>query len=108
MVLHLCNKDNRIDPSKLLIIIVINVMHIVVASLDQFIANILFHEGKVFEAIRDIALMMPDIFHVLVPFFELQNIAHRRQVPLVHLFYKEEIFMSILILILFSLLGKNL
>ena len=61
-----------------------------------------------FEAVRDICLMMPDLFHVFVPAFEIQNIAQKKRVPVYWLFYKEELFLAFIMLILFSLLGKNL
>ncbi len=61
-----------------------------------------------FEAVRDIGLMMPDLLHVLVPMFEIQRLAQSKRVPVFTLFYKEELFLAFILLILFSLLGKNL
>ena len=107
MVVHLCNSEVRLEPSKLLFIIVINLMHIMIAMLDQFVANIIYRQGKGFEAVRDLALMMPDIFHVILPFFELQAIARRKRVPVFRLFYREELMLSTLGLILFTILFKN-
>lgn len=108
MVVHLCNSRAPMTPSKLFFIIVINLQHIIVAGLDQFIKNIIYREGQGFEAVRDLALMMPDLLHVLFPFFELQNIAMKRRQPIVSLFYKEEYMLAGLVLILFTLLFKNI
>ncbi len=61
-----------------------------------------------FEAVRDLALMMPDLLHVLVPAFEIQTLAQRKQVPVYRLFHREEMYLAFVMLIMLSLLGKNL
>lgn len=108
MVLHICNRKNKLLPWKLLIILNLNLLHIVIASWDQFIKNIFYHEAKDFEAVRDLALMTPDILHVLVPFFEIQNIAKTKRVYCWQIFYKEEIMLSVIVLILMFLLAINI
>ncbi len=108
VVLHLCNQENKIEPWKLLVILAINTMHIIVGSLDQFIDNIIFHKAKTFEASRDFGLLIPDFFHWLLCFFELRRLAGLHRKNVLRLFYKEEIMMSVLLVILFSLLGKSL
>ena len=107
-VIHLCNTDNRIDAWKLLVIMSINIMHIVVNCLDQFINNVFLHNGQQFEVVRDIGLLLPDIFHVLVAFFELSVQAERQDISLLNLFYREEIIMAILFIFLTSLFGRSL
>ena len=108
MVLHLCNKKNSIEPWKLLLVFNLNFLHIIIACFDQFIGNVIFGEAKDFEAIRDLALMSPDILHVLVPVFELQNIAGRQDVSVLRLFYKEELMLTFFVLVMLSILGVNL
>ena len=68
--------------------------------------NVAFFAG--FEAVRDIALMMPDLLHVLVPVFEIQTLAQNKRVPFYRLFHKEEIYLAFVMLIILSLLGKNI
>ena len=108
IVLHLCNRESRFETWKLLLIMNINLTHIVIGCLDQFVGNIIHREGKSFEVVRDLSLFMPDILHVLVPFFELQLLAEKRKISFRDLFYKEEILSSIIGISIFSLLGKNL
>ena len=108
MVVHLCNTRATMTPSKLFFIIVINLQHIIIAGLDQFVANIIHGEGKGFEAVRDLALMMPDLFHVLLPFFELQNISSSKRIPISRMFYREELMLAGLFLIFLTLLFKNI
>lgn len=108
MVLHLCNVDNETESWKLLLIFNINTMHVIISSLDQFIVNVIHGEGQVFEAFRDLGLMMPDIFHVLVCYFEIGALAQKRRISIFNLFYKEEIMASLVLVILFSLIGKNM
>ena len=108
MVLHLCNKKNPVEPWKLLLVFNLNFLHIIIACVDQFVGNVIFGEAKDFEAIRDLALMSPDILHVLVPFFELQSMAAKKNVHIWQLFYKEELMLTFFVLVMFSLLGANL
>jgi len=108
MVVHLCCRDNRMSPWKLLFIIVINLTHIIVNSVDQFITNVIRREGQQFEAVRDLALMTPDTFHVLLAFFELSQLAAARRTKMVHLLHREELLFSVIAVILMSLLGKAL
>jgi len=93
---------------KLLCIITINFTHIVVSSLDQFITNVIRRDGQQFEAVRDLALMSSDIFHVLVAYFELSRLAAARKSSVLNLFYREELLLSLVTVILVSLLGKAL
>lgn len=108
MVVHLCNRNNILQPWKFLVIININLMHVTVAGLDQFITNVIYRQGQHFEAVRDLALMAPDVFHVLVAFFELMSMAARRRTKVFKLFYREELLGSFVLIVLMSLLGKNL
>lgn len=108
MVVHLCCRDNRMRAWKLLFIIVINVTHIIVNSFDQFITNVIQRNGQQFEAIRDLALMAPDIFHVLVAYFELSRVADERKTDMLNLFHREELLLSLIAVILMSLFGKAL
>lgn len=108
MVIHLCNRANKSESWKLLFIISINTMHIIIGSLDQFILNIIYREGQVFEAVRDFGLMIPDLFHVLLSYFELSILAESRGVAVYRLFYREEIMLFLMMITLFSLLGKNM
>merc|ERR1712012_304639 len=108
IVLHLCNRENQFETWKLLLIMNINLTHIVIGCLDQFVGNIVHREGKAFEVVRDLSLFMPDILHVLVPFFELQILAEKRRTSLKEMFYKEEVLLSLIGITMFSLIGKNL
>ena len=108
MVVHLCCRDNRLLPWKLQFIIVISLTHIVVSSLDQFITNVIHGDGQRFEAVRDLALMTPDIFHVLLPYFELSRLAAARKTNILNLFRREELLLSLLVIVFMSLLGKAL
>ena len=96
------------SPCKLLFIIIINFTHIVVSSLDQFITNVIQRGGQQFEAVRDLALMAPDIFHVLLAYFELSQLAAARKTGVLNLFHREELLLSLVTVILASLFGKAL
>jgi len=108
MVVHLCCRDNRLSPWKLLFIIVINLTHIIVSSLDQFITNVIQRGGQQFEAVRDLALMAPDIFHVLLAYFELSQLAAAKKTNVLNLFHREELLFSLVAVILMSLFARAL
>lgn len=108
MVLHLCSRDSILQPWKLLVITDISLIHMIVAGLDQFITNVIYREGQHFEAARDLALMAPDVFHVLIALFELSAMAVKRRTSIWKLFYREELLSSFVIVVMGSLLGKNL
>ena len=108
MVLHLCNKKNPVEPWKLLLVFNLNFLHIIIACVDQFIGNVIYGEAKDFEAIRDLALMSPDILHVLVPIFEIQIMAARNRVYIWELFYKEELMFTFFVLVMLSILGVHI
>jgi len=108
LVVHLSSRENRIEPWKLLVIMDINSMHILINCLDQFVNNVLLHGGQSFEVARDIGLLLPDVFHVFICYFELRILADSKKVRIWNLFYKEELMMSAVLVTLFSLLGRNL
>lgn len=107
IVVHLCNKENKTETWKLLVILNINLMHIIVNSLDQFIGNVIYRQAQHFEVARDFGLMIPDIFHVLIAYFEIMRLADKRGESVFKLFYREEILASVLLVSLFTVLGKN-
>ena len=86
----------------------INLMHIIIGGLDQFIDNVIKGHGQVFESVRDLGLMIPDVFHVLVCYFELRILADSKHVSIFRLFYREELMVFGLLLVLFTILGKNM
>ena len=77
-------------------------------SLDQFITNVIQREGQQFEAVRDLALMTPDTFHVLLAYFELSQLASAKKISMMNLFRREELLLSLVAIVLMSLLGKAL
>ena len=108
MVVHLCNIYNRVQSWKLLFIININVMHLIVGGFDLFLMQLIYRGSFMFENVRNLGLLLPDLFHVLVCFFEIQDMAARKRVPVPTLFHKEEIMLFVLVLSLLSILGRTL
>ena len=108
IIIHLANSKNVMKPWKLLLVMNINLIHIIVSSLDQFISNVIYNRGQDFEILRDLGLMLPDVLHVLVAFFELMLLAEKKNKSVIMLLYREEIFMFLLLTVLLSILGKAL
>ncbi|ESO05071.1 hypothetical protein HELRODRAFT_124583, partial [Helobdella robusta] len=102
MVFHLCDSRNKIEPWKLLFIFSLNITHIIVSSLDQFITNVFLARGQSFEIFRDIGLMLPDLLHVFVAYFEMSILSDRHNTSIINLLRREEVMLSLLVVILFS------
>ena len=45
-------------------------LHILLSGTDQFITNIILHNGKLNQVLRDIGLMVPDLLHLTLPIIE--------------------------------------
>ena len=101
MVLHLANTSNRIEPWKLLVILDINTTHVIVRALSWSGFNV----GS-YEIMRDLALLLPDLLHVLVAYFELSIMSQDKGISLRRLFYNEEIMISVLLVTLFVIFGN--
>lgn len=72
-VLHLANTSNLVTSRKILCIIGTAILHIVAASVDQFITNVFLGEGYMHQILRDVGFMIPDIAHLVIPLYLLRR-----------------------------------
>ncbi|ESO86454.1 hypothetical protein LOTGIDRAFT_129401 [Lottia gigantea] len=108
VVLNLCNAANNIASWKMLLIITINSMHIMVSAANQFIVHVIHGRGQRFQNARNIALMIPDILHVLIPIFLLYRYARQNKLGMTDLFYKEELLICFIAVTFGTLVGNLL
>lgn len=101
VVLHLVNTEHCIEPWKLLVILDVNVTHVIVRALGWSGYNV-----RSYEILRDLTLLVPDLFHVLVAYFELSIMAQNKRITLRRLFYREEIMVSALMVALYVIFGN--
>lgn len=94
-VLELINKENYVTPRKVVIIMSVAALHILASGWDQFVANVLRQEGQLHQVMRDLGFMLPDILHLLIPWFELKDMAKRRGVPPSHLISNREFIVAV-------------
>lgn len=106
IVLNLCDRKNEVVSWKVLAIVSINLMHILVSGLDQFVSHVLQGKGTNFQNARDIGLMIPDSLHVIIPIWQLFKSAKNREVRLNELCNREEIIMCIVFISIFTLIGR--
>lgn len=71
LVVHLASTANALTSRKVAVVASIAIVHILAGGLDQFLANVVFGEGHAHQVLRDLAFMIPDVFHVLLPVLEL-------------------------------------
>jgi hypothetical protein len=108
VALHLCDVKNEFTTWKLLIIISINIVHVFVAGLDQFAVHVILKKGFGFQNARNLGLMIPDWVFVIVSFYELFKMMREKNLKLTELFYKEEIAVSIIFVLIATILINNI
>lgn len=106
MVLNLCDIRNEINSWKILLIVTINVIHILVASMDQFFVHVLMGVGKNFQSARDIALMVPDLLHIIIPVYVLRQHARKKELTFFQICTREEIGIFFVFVTLGVIVGR--
>ncbi|CAG5117828.1 unnamed protein product [Candidula unifasciata] len=108
IVLNLCNQKSEIKAWKMMMVLSINLVHIIVSGSDQFIAHVLQGRGTGFQNARNIGLMIPDVFHILIPSYEFYKFIKYNDVKMSEMCYKEEILLLILFITLGVFFGRIL
>ena len=54
-------------------------LHILASGWDQFVENVVKQEGELHQVMRDVGFMIPDILHIILPWFELKQMAKERR-----------------------------
>lgn len=108
IVLNLTDIRNEIISWKILAIVSINVMHILVGGMDQFISDVIYGQGRAFHKARNIGLMIPDCLHVIIPLWELYKYVKRKELKINEICYKEEILLCIVFVSIGTLIGRLL
>ncbi|XP_074646551.1 uncharacterized protein LOC141902627 [Tubulanus polymorphus] len=104
MALHLLDRKVEKTTLKLLVIFNINTVHVLASGFDQFIEHVILKKGANFQIYRNWGLMIPDLISVMVVMFEFYRMMQKRRKTVKELFYKEEILMSVLFILLGTIL----
>lgn len=108
LVLNLTDIRNEVISWKILAIVSINVMHIFVGGMDQFISDVIYGKGRMFHKARNVGLMIPDVLHVVIPLWELYKFAKRKELKINEICYKEEIFLCVIFVTMGTFIGRLL
>lgn len=108
VVLNLVNAENDFHSWKIAMIVSINITHIIVSGMDQFIAHVLQGEGRNFQNLRDVGLMIPDLLHVLIPMQQFYLHVQKHSRRMIELCYKEEVILMFVFISLGTILGRLL
>ncbi|KAK3109111.1 hypothetical protein FSP39_023295 [Pinctada imbricata] len=73
IIFSMCSSEAPIDHRKVLAIVSISVVHMVVGGLDQFFAQLILGHGKLYQKIRNLGFLLPDVVHVVVPLAVLRK-----------------------------------
>ncbi|CAB3365317.1 Hypothetical predicted protein [Cloeon dipterum] len=66
-VLRLADREVNVTSRGVLPIVAVGMVHAFLAARDQFVENVLAARGLAHQVVRDVALMVPDLLHILVP-----------------------------------------
>ena len=94
-VIHFCNKSNERNPQLLLVIISIAVLHILASGVDQLIENVFMGKGKWHQVSRDLGFMVPDLLHIVIPFYEIWSYARKNNKTIRKCFRTQDIIVAI-------------
>ncbi|KAK7484283.1 hypothetical protein BaRGS_00024532, partial [Batillaria attramentaria] len=106
VVLNLVNAENEFQSWKVALVVTINITHIIVSGMDQFIAHVVQGEGHSFQNVRDVGLMIPDLLHVIVMSHQFYKYVQRQPRRVIELCYKEEIILMFMFISLGTILGR--
>ena len=81
VILSLANTDTQVTPVSILVIIAIAAGHVLAASWDQFVTNVLLYEGFLHQILRDVGFMVPDLLNIYLPIQELKLYAKKKKAP---------------------------
>ncbi|XP_014784183.1 uncharacterized protein LOC106879219 [Octopus bimaculoides] len=105
-VLNMCDSHNPITFKKIFFILCISSIHILVNGADQFIIQVFFVQGKAFQNLRNIGLMIPDLAHFLVCCQKLIELQHSNESPVSVLSYKEGVGLAFLFIFAGTFFGN--
>lgn len=108
VVLNLVNAENEFHSWKMAVIISINITHIIVSGMDQFIAHVLQGEGHSFQNLRDVGLMVPDLLHVVIPAHQFYKHVQSQSKRMIELCYKEELILMFVFISFGTIIGRLL
>ena len=66
-------------------------LHILASGWDQFVSNILLGQGALHQVLRDLGLMIPDLLHLVLPWYELRRLARSKGISARDAFTKQEL-----------------
>lgn len=99
---------SQVKAWKMMVILSINLVHIIVSGSDQFIAHVLQGYGTGFQNARNIGLMIPDVFHIVIPCYEFYRFVKHNDLRMAELCYKEEIILFLMFITLGTFFGRIL
>lgn len=62
---------------------------------DQFVENVLKQEGQLHQIMRDLGFMVPDLVHLVLPWYDLKELARRRNLPPSHLIKTNDFIVAV-------------
>lgn len=79
-------------------------MHVMIGSLDQFVSQLVLGKGQMFQRMRDLGFLLPDIVAIVVSLFEFKKLNHNS--GMFSLLCEREPQIMLIVVVLCSLLVK--
>ncbi|XP_029648224.1 uncharacterized protein LOC115222213 [Octopus sinensis] len=105
-VLNMCDSRNPVTFKKIFFILCICSTHILVNGADQFVIQVIFKQGKAFQNLRNVGLMIPDLAHLFMCCHKLIQLKRSNVSPASVFSYKEGVGLAFLFIFVGTLFGN--
>ncbi|ESP02455.1 hypothetical protein LOTGIDRAFT_237959 [Lottia gigantea] len=105
VVLNLFNAENHLTSRKILTLVTISSIHIMVNATDQFIDQVIYGHGKLFQNARNLGLMIPDILHLVISLFVFRKHVSRNGKKMSEVFSTKDILMCVSLVVFGTIFG---
>jgi hypothetical protein len=105
IIVYMCLKTTTISPKLLIGVLSINIVHILIGGVDQFVKQLIFMEDNTFQRARNLGFLIPDVLHIVIPL-----VAYKQEIgkSLDRMFTRGELTLLTGLTVFLFLLGKNI
>jgi len=105
IIVYMCSKTTTISSKLLIGVLSINIVHILIGGVDQFVKQLIFMEDNTFQRARNLGFLIPDVLHIVIPLVAYkQEIGKSRG----RMFTRGELTLLTGLTVFLFLLGKNI
>ena len=92
IIYTMCSTRTAVSPRKVLAIVCISIVHLIVGGIDQFFVQLVLGHGQLYQKMRNLGFLFPDIFHVILALWSLRR--ENRQCYWNEIFSRRDLIMA--------------